>query len=98
MKSLHCGRGSMCLSKFNYICLDCGLEFDQPVLYYDILEEDIPHRKYWGCPYCEGEAFTKALYCEECGALIQGSYVRLKNMDVYCEKCFTIYEIGDEDV
>lgn len=98
MKSLLCGRGSMCFSKFNYICPDCGMEFNNPVLYHEILDEEIVALRYWGCPYCKGAAFTKALYCEECGALIQGSYVRLKNLDVYCERCFDIYEIGDEDV
>ena len=46
-----------------YICLHCGLQFDDPVLTHNGGYYEEP---WYECPYCGSDAFEEAEQCEEC--------------------------------
>ena len=81
----------------DFVCLDCGLVFDDPVRYTEThgLEYG-PYEHYYGCPKCRG-AFTQAYKCDCCGEWIEGDYIRVGDNIRYCDNCCTQMELGDED-
>ena len=46
-----------------YICLHCGLQFDDPVLTHNGGYYEEP---WYECPYCGSDAFEETEQCEEC--------------------------------
>ena len=77
-----------------FICLDCGLVFEEPEHYVDTHGLDSPLYEYWnGCPECGG-AYTETYCCDACGEWIAGEYVEIGDQK-YCENCFIIKNLED---
>lgn len=80
-----------------WICIECGRTFEDPVHWEEKHNLDgPPYEQMSGCPYCYG-AFTEAHRCKKCGEIIDGEYVKINN-DRYCNGCYLIYELGDENI
>ena len=77
-----------------FVCLECGLTFDEPECWEERHGLDTPPYEYLsGCPNCRG-AFTEAYRCDCCGEWITDTYVEIDDQR-YCEDCFTIRNISD---
>jgi hypothetical protein len=80
-----------------WICIECGRTFEDPVHWEEKHNLDgPPYEQMSGCPYCYG-AFTEAHRCKNCDEIIDGEYVKINN-DRYCNGCYLIYELGDENI
>ena len=80
-----------------YICLECCKFFERPRLYVDTHGLDTPpYEEHYGCVYCGG-AYTEAHKCDGCGNYIIGDYVKLQSGERFCENCYYIMELGEED-
>lgn len=80
-----------------YICLECGSLFDKPVYYREKHGFDTPpYEEFEACPCCGG-AFTETYECDSCGEWITGDYVELNDGSRYCEECYCIKTIGEDD-
>lgn len=78
-----------------YICKDCGTIFEYPREYRDTHGLDNPpYEEYSGCPECGG-AYTETFKCCECGEYVYGEYVELKNGEIYCADCYSMYDVMD---
>lgn len=80
-----------------YVCLECGLTFDEP----DYWEETHglrsgPYEHWSGCPNCHG-AYTETYKCACCNEWIDGTYIKTNDGNRICEHCCITYEIGEED-
>lgn len=80
-----------------YVCVDCGAVFEESVHYVETHCLDTPpYEEYDGCPKCGGY-YTEAFLCDCCGEWIDGPYVKTVNDYRYCEDCYTVVELGEED-
>lgn len=79
------------------ICTECYNIFPEPRHYVEThgLERP-PYEEWFGCPECGG-SYAKAHRCGECGEWITGEYVKLKSGERFCETCYILYEIGEEE-
>lgn len=77
-----------------YTCLECGNEFDEPALWKQSHNSDLPNETWSGCPICGG-AYTRTIICDGCLQPIDNEYVKTPSGD-YCNACFDIYQLGDE--
>jgi hypothetical protein len=80
-----------------YTCLDCGKTFDEPKWYkerHGFVSR--PYEEFWGCPYCGGN-YVSAVKCDGCGEYIADYYIKTKHNKRYCENCYILYQLGDED-
>lgn len=80
-----------------FYCLDCDSIFHEPKHFVDAHGMDTPpYEEYNGCPECGG-AYVKTYECSCCGRYITASnYVKIED-DRYCEECYRVHELGDED-
>lgn len=80
-----------------WICYDCEAIFESPGRYTEKYGLDTPpYYEYCACPKCGG-AFTETYQCDDCGEWITGPYIKLNSGERICEKCYTTYEIGEEN-
>ena len=82
-----------------YICLECGAKFETPTSYREYRGECFGYGSYEefdACPCCGG-AFTETYECDGCGELITGEYVELVDGSKYCEECYCVKDIGEND-
>lgn len=80
-----------------FICLDCEHIFEEPERFTDTHGLDTPpYEEYDGCPECGG-AYTRTYECSCCGKYITGNYVKVDDNERYCEECYRVHELGDED-
>lgn len=80
-----------------YYCSDCGCIFIKPEHFTDTHGLDTPpYEEYDGCPECGG-AYARTYECSCCGEYITGRYVKVDDDERYCEECYRVYELGDED-
>lgn len=82
-----------------FLCLECGAIFETPRLYREHQGEYFgysAYEEYEACPCCAG-AFVETYECDCCGKWITGEYVELADGSLYCEECYCIKDIGDED-
>lgn len=80
-----------------YVCLECNETFDEPAHWEERHGFDYgPFEHFTGCPYC-GEPYTKAYRCGECGEIIIGQYAKTTSGHRFCENCYNIMELGEED-
>lgn len=80
-----------------YVCLDCGTAFEESVHYVETHRLDTPPYEEWsGCPKCAGY-YVEAFKCDCCGEWITGTYVKTDDGYRYCEDCYQVHDIGDED-
>ena len=78
-----------------YICLECGLIFDDPVKWEETHGLDCgPYEKWSGCPKCRG-SYAETYRCDRCGEWIEGSYIKIDD-NRYCEYCYDKYQPGEE--
>lgn len=84
-----------------FICLECGNVFDED----DIVSWSESRGEFWGVacsetvsgsPCCEGD-YIEAYRCSCCDEWIEGQYIKLDDGERICDKCYTIYEVGEED-
>lgn len=80
-----------------FVCVNCGYIFAEP----DCWEETHgfnygPFEEVSGCPEC-GEPYVEAYVCEGCNDYIDGPYIKTVDGARYCENCYTLMELGDED-
>lgn len=83
-----------------YVCLSCGNTFSQSKSW----TED--RGECFGFPSCESmsgspcchDNYTEAFPCACCGEWITSDqYVKTKDGDRFCENCFTLMGLGDEN-
>lgn len=83
------------------VCLECGHVFDEE----DAVSWRDDRGEFWGmpcyeevsgCPVCKGD-YAEAYICDCCGEWITGSYVKTANDCRYCEYCYSVVELGDEN-
>lgn len=80
-----------------FVCLDCGCVFEEPIEWEEKHGLDYGPYEYWsGCPSCKGD-YVEAHQCDNCGEWITSKYVKLDNGERFCENCFSIMELSDED-
>ena len=82
-----------------FVCVECGCIFDEDEV--DVWEEKHglnygPYESWSGCPSCGG-GYTEAHRCDGCSDWIIGQYVKLDNGERFCDNCFMIINVGDED-
>ena len=80
-----------------YVCISCGNTFEEPKHWEEIHGLDSPpYEKFSGSPCC-GEAYAEAYTCSECGDYITTeNYIKI-GLDRYCENCYIVYELGEEN-
>jgi hypothetical protein len=79
-----------------FVCIDCGLLFEDPKHYTETHGLDTPPYEEWnGCPLCAG-AYTTAYRCDGCDQWITEKYVKI-GADRYCEECYDFVDLGDEE-
>lgn len=72
-----------------YLCLDCGMLFDEPRKCRETHGLDTPPYEYfYVCPNCEG-SFIKAFKCDMCGDYITEAYIELVDGKRVCRNCYT---------
>ena len=83
-----------------YICIECGSTFEDPVNWKEDRGEYFgfpAYEEYCGSPCCRGD-YTEARPCACCGEWITTeTYVKTKDGDRFCENCFILMCLGDED-
>ena len=82
-----------------FVCVECGHVFDEDEV--DTWEERHgldygPYEPWSGCPSCNG-GYVEAHRCNCCDEWITGRYVKLDNGERFCENCFSIMELNDEN-
>jgi hypothetical protein len=79
-----------------YICKDCEKIFDNPKHYVETHGFSYgPYEEWNGCPQCGGD-YTNVYRCDCCNEWIAYKYVKIEHQR-YCQDCYEIFEIGDED-
>ena len=80
-----------------YICLDCEAIFEEPRECTETHGLDSPpYEVYYVCPNCGGD-FVTAYKCTHCNEYITDTYVKTEDGNRYCDACYMIMELGDED-
>ena len=80
-----------------YVCIECGTIFDEPTYWEERHGLDTPPYEQWsGSPCCHGE-YAQAQECSCCGEFITGQYIKTDDGERYCENCYVVHELGDED-
>jgi hypothetical protein len=81
-----------------FVCIECGGVFDEPITWEERHGLSTPpYEQLSGSPCCHG-AYAEAFPCACCGEWITSErYVKTKDGDRFCEECFTLVELGDED-
>lgn len=81
-----------------FVCLECGETFNELVAWEERHGLDTPpYEKLSGSPCCYG-AYAEAFRCNCCGDWITTEeYVKTKYGDRFCEECFTLVKLGEED-
>ena len=80
-----------------FVCVECGHLFVEPIWWHE--EHGLsspPYEKVWGSPCCYGN-YVEAKKCSICNKYITGRYVKTEDGDRICERCYTEYELGEED-
>ena len=82
-----------------FVCTNCGHVFDEDEVV--VWEEQHgldygPYEQWSGCPRCTHN-YVEAHRCDGCDDWITGRYVKLDNGKRFCENCFSIMELDDED-
>lgn len=78
-----------------FICLDCGIVFEEPKAYIERHGLDSPpYEVINGCPVCGG-SYVETMCCNECGSWITDEYIELKDSSVICDKCYKVKNIED---
>ena len=82
-----------------FLCLECGALFENPRYYRDYHGECFgypAYEEYNACPCCVG-AFVETYECDGCGKWITDDYVELDDGSRYCEECYCVKSIGEDD-
>lgn len=84
-----------------FICLECEHIFNENEV--ATWEED--RGEFWGvscsesmsgCPKCGGD-YVKAHRCDCCDEWITNSYIKTENGKRYCENCYVVMDLEDEE-
>ena len=79
-----------------YVCLDCECQFNEPKKIVEMHGFTYgPGEEFLVCPSCEGNGFVKAVYCDHCGEVILGDYIKTRDGDIFCECCYTTHSVTD---
>ena len=80
-----------------FICYECEHIFSEPKIWTEKHGLDTPpFEHYSGCPSCGG-AFAETYKCDCCGNWIVGEYAELTDGSRYCEECYCVKRIGEDD-
>lgn len=80
-----------------FVCLECNNIFESPIYWEERYGLDgPPYEQFSGSPCCR-EAYGEAHTCSECGEwIVTENYIKIGS-DRYCENCYDIYELGEEN-
>ena len=79
------------------VCIECGHLFEEPAYWEETHGLDAPpYEKMSGCSKCYGR-YVKARKCDSCGEFIVGTYVKTEDGERYCENCYMVMDLGEED-
>lgn len=80
-----------------FVCLGCGNTFIEPEYWEETHGlSSPPYEKISGSPCC-GDAYAEAYRCDCCNDWITtDNYIKIGH-DRYCENCYSIYELGEEN-
>ena len=80
-----------------FICCECEMIFDEPKIWTEKHGLSTPpYEHFAGCPSCGG-AFTATYKCDDCGEWIFGEYAEIADGSRYCEECYCIKTIGEDN-
>jgi formylmethanofuran dehydrogenase subunit E len=80
-----------------YVCTECGHLFREPVWWVERHGLDTPaYEERYGSPCCQ-ENYVDARRCDSCEEFITGSYVKTNDGKRYCENCYVVMDLGEED-
>ena len=82
-----------------FVCCECRNVFSDPISWMEDRGECFGFPSYEqlsGSPCCK-ETYVEAYQCNECGEwIITDNYIKIGH-DRYCEDCYAIYELGEEN-
>ena len=79
-----------------FVCLECGNIFEESNQWQETHGLDSgPYECFSGCPHCGG-IYTKAYQCDSCDEWIVDDYIKIGD-NRYCQDCWVLIELGDED-
>ena len=82
--------------KYQYVCLECEAEFDDPITHEESHGLDtLPFEVMYTCPVCGSEYYVPAVYCDLCEGVILDEYITTIDDDCICENCYSKQRIGD---
>ena len=81
-----------------FVCTECGEVFEEPINWEETHGLDTPPYEQWsGCPVCRG-CYVEASKCDCCNEYITtDTYVKTEGGERYCENCYMVMELGEEN-
>lgn len=82
-----------------FVCVECGHVFheDDVAIWEETHGLDYgPYERWSGCPECYG-SYVEARKCDCCDDWISGTYIKTEDDMRYCENCYRVMDLGEED-
>ncbi len=80
-----------------FVCAECGHLFVEPIWWTEDHGLDgPPYERFYGSPCCHSN-YAKAKECSCCGEYIRDRYLKTDDGKRYCDSCFIIMDIVDEN-
>lgn len=82
--------------KYQYVCLECEYEFDEPTTHEERHGLDtLPFEEMHVCPNCGSTYFLPATYCDLCERVIFDEYIITIDEQQICSNCYTKRRVED---
>ena len=65
--------------------------FKELAIIKEVVDDEMGHLEYRGCPHCRSDQIVRAVQCDLCGEYVTEDYVVLKDGTVACADCYTRY-------
>lgn len=79
------------------VCVSCGHLFEAPAYWEETHGLDTPpYEKRSGCPVCYS-GYVEARRCDSCGEFITDEYIKTEDGERFCQECYMIMALGEED-
>ena len=80
-----------------WICVNCGRLFEEPFHWQEDHGLDYPpYEEHCGSPCCY-DNYIEARECSCCGEYITDRYVKTYDDKRYCENCYIVMDLDEED-
>lgn len=80
--------------RFNYVCMECETEFDEPQVYEEGHGLDtMPFETIMTCPNCGSGYYMQPTYCDLCEKVIIDEYIVTIDDQYICNDCYSVRHI-----